>query len=270
MTPLAMRITKELFELKRNRTFVDPVGLLGKLDDVHCFELSQVDEIIDEFGWQLSRQPQQVGSLAFLPAPRTWLEVRNKRKDYRFGILLEEVTAADSKSPLHAKTTYAFGDSFESRDGGILLLRGSTTLGSALTLGCAPSLGKISEPTPQDWNNENAFRFWLYAALALINSPKIVGRRQFMPHRKLERAALKHQKLVGKFPLHGWTEIFLRITPPVIDGGADKETHLTGQRALHFCRSHLRIRLGKLELVSAHWRGDPALGIKRSRYSLVA
>jgi hypothetical protein len=109
---------------------------------------------------------------------------------------------------------------------------------------------------------------WIKAALALINTPKIIGRRQHMPNRALERE-LTRKMGVGKFPLHAWTEIYLQVSkPPEIDDGEPHEAHLTGQRALHFCRKHLRVRLGRIEYVSAHWRGDPALGIKRSRYTL--
>lgn len=110
-----------------------------------------------------------------------------------------------------------------------------------------------------------------YAILAIINSPRIVGRRTHRPHAGLQRALRRARGLgVGKFPLRGWTEIILEITPPQVDvSGRVHETRLTGRRALHFVRQHLRIRNGGLELVSAHWRGDAALGIKRSRYKVV-
>jgi hypothetical protein len=36
-------------------------------------------------------------------------------------------------------------------------------------------------------------------------------------------------------------------------------------------RSHLRhYRDGKVTVIPAHWRGDPALGIKRTRYLVAA
>jgi hypothetical protein len=77
--------------------------------------------------------------------------------------------------------------------------------------------------------------------------------------------------MVGTFPLRAWTEIVLEVTPPSEAGALDPgEAHLTGRRALHFCRQHLRIRGGRLELVKAHWRGDAAIGIKQSRYRVAA
>ena len=110
----------------------------------------------------------------------------------------------------------------------------------------------------------------IYAQLAmiLINSPHIIGRRKHMPHAGLERQ-LTRGLAGGKFPLHAWTEINLQVAKPVeIDDGEPHEAHLTGRRALHFVRKHIRIRLGQLEYVSAHWRGDPSIGIKRSRYTV--
>lgn len=114
--------------------------------------------------------------------------------------------------------------------------------------------------------------FWeigrvLLGALACINTPRIIGRRTHLPHRGLERELLKRKAVIGKFPLHAWTEILLDVTPPEeAKGLPDYEARLTGEKALHFVRAHLRIRLGKLEFVSSHWRGSVTNGIKRSRY----
>lgn len=118
---------------------------------------------------------------------------------------------------------------------------------------------------------ENALRMGMlvFGALAFINSPKIIGRRQHMPHKGLERELLKNQKVIGSFPLHAWTEIALDVTPPKEAAGQHEfEAHLTGRRALHFVRSHLRIREGRLQFVKSHWRGDAALGIRQSRYTV--
>ena len=110
---------------------------------------------------------------------------------------------------------------------------------------------------------------WLYGLLAIINTPRVIMRRQHMPHAGLQRALIASRRITGKYPLLAWQELQLKVQPPDIDE-SDHEAHLTGARALHFCRAHLRIRLGRLELVSAHWRGDPALGIKQTRYRVVA
>jgi hypothetical protein len=105
--------------------------------------------------------------------------------------------------------------------------------------------------------------------LALINTPRIIGRRQHMPHKSLEAKLSRLGFAAGKYPLHAWNEIRLEVgIPRDLSDEASTEAHLTGRKALHFCRSHIRIRLGRIEIVRAHWRGDAAVGIKRSRYKL--
>ena len=106
-----------------------------------------------------------------------------------------------------------------------------------------------------------------YALLALINTPRVIGQRTHWPHERLEREKLKKLNLVGKFPLRAWTEIILKIAQQDNrTGEPSEEHHLTGERCLHFCRTYLRVRLGMIEYVESHWRGNPALGMKRSRY----
>lgn len=107
-----------------------------------------------------------------------------------------------------------------------------------------------------------------YAMLALINSPGIIGQRGHYPFGYAERQILKKAKLIGNFPLRAWTEILLQVTPNPENrsNSASKEMHLTGERCLHYCRTYLRVRLGLLEYVEGHWRGNPALGIRQSRY----
>jgi hypothetical protein len=110
----------------------------------------------------------------------------------------------------------------------------------------------------------------LVALLAMINTPRVVGRRQHMPHAGLQKALARARQMVGKSPLRAWSEIVLEVTPPDLHHDEDpRELRLSGAKALHFVRAHLRIRLGHLELVSSHWRGDPALGIKQTRYRVV-
>lgn len=78
-------------------------------------------------------------------------------------------------------------------------------------------------------------------------------------------------KALGIPPARDWTEIKLQINKPAdIDDGQPHADRVTGQRALHFCRSHLRVKRGKLEYVRSHWRGDASLGIRRSTYKVAA
>jgi hypothetical protein len=105
-------------------------------------------------------------------------------------------------------------------------------------------------------------------ALDLINTPGLVGLRQHDPHRGLARKLYAARS--GSYPLRGWSEIVLKHQTRI----ADETEHHTGatyHKCLHFVRSHLRhYRDGKVTVIPAHWRGDPALGIKRTRYLVAA
>jgi hypothetical protein len=221
MTPLFHRIARELTLPKSERTFNDQVGLLGMLDDVHCFECTEISDAATEL-WNTSTPASRkavVEARAFLPAPKTWLEWKDKEIG-RIGVL---------------STSDGNYMAFEYRFAGV------------------PTLGAKTE-------------VFIASLLPFINTPRVIGRTQHMPHAGLERRLLR--SMGGRFAVHAWHEIRLHVTPPDISED-DHEAHLTGQRALHFCRAHLRIRLGQLQLVSAHWRGDAALGIKQARYKMV-
>jgi hypothetical protein len=245
MTPLAYRITKQLTLPAKVRTFNDNAGLLTRMDDVHCFEISEVVPLIDELAKHI-RRGNIDDRTSFLPAPKTWVEHRLDGMSLAF--LLEEtsdksvvaVSSAMSDKPDH----------FGSASNGRLIL------------------GASQQP---HWRDEIAGALsaeLLLATLAVINTPRIINRTTHNPNRWLERRLLSMRGVIGKFPLHAWTEIKLQITAPTDSDGEDREAHYTGDRALHFCRSHLRVRYGRVEIVRSHWRGDASLGIKQSRYKL--
>lgn len=253
MTPLARRIVKELTLPLKRRTFNDRVGLVPRMSDTHCFELSEVTQAIQSLAGDINRRPGSSDVLAFLPAPKTWLEWKVGAN--RYGILLEE-------TKFGADFTIAGEKGFFSETGGQIALH-ETLLASGLDDVAFRDAGWLGP------KNSHFLLLFIYAALALINTPRIIGRRQHMPHRGLERDLVRAMRTVGKFPLHAWTEIKLEIIDPHdASGDPSAEAHYTGKRALHFCRAHLRVRLGKLEIVRSHWRGDGSLGIKQSRYRL--
>lgn len=263
MTPLAHALAKELTLPMRNRSeFVQQysVQLRGALHDIHCFEVSDVIPLIIQFHSALRRVSEAeaghiMAELAFLPAPKTWIEYGDAGLGDRAGFLLEE--AGDRSIYITVASRKAFMEiGYITVENGVLVKKHTSRPGRFID-GTRKAEGQDLYTAP------------LYV-LALINTPRIIGRRQIMPHRGLERD-LTREMGVGKFPLHAWTEIKLQVAKPTdIDDGEPHEAHLTGRRALHFCRKHIRIRNGRLEYVSAHWRGDPALGIKRSRYTVTA
>lgn len=268
MTPLAMEIVKQILLKPSHRTFVDQCGLLDRMDDIHCFDVTEIGPLVDDLRgrfFSMSDEYLQNNEMFFLPAPKTWIEwsVGNGRR----GLLLEQDAGSSFCRCYWAAKHFESGRASSDAKIGKLFLGGSSVSRSQI-LASPPKFikdGDGGDGERAGWING------IYSSLVIINSPRIVGRRQHMPHRGLERRMLQERKNVGKFPLHAYTEILLRVTPPKDASNEEShEAHLTGQRALHFCRAHLRVRMGKLEVVKAHWRGDPSLGIKRSRYKVAA
>lgn len=260
MTPLAHQIVLDSTLPLAKRRHGPLEKELRLLEGVHFFDVSAVREVAEELSDSIGesytkQEPIAPELLAFLPAQRVWLETTHPACD-RVGILLE-----DQGELAEVQIVW------RQKDGTVILLKESfyipmkengefsTVYAEKLLQGKNKDKGFILE----------AWKDLIYAYLALINTPRVIGRRQHMPHAGLQRKLAAARGMVGKFPLHAWSEIVLEVTPPVVDEG-EHIAGLTGGKALHFCRAHLRIRLGKLELVSAHWRGDPALGIKQSRY----
>lgn len=267
MTPLAQRIVRELTLPLKARTFDDRKSLLPRMGDIHCFEISKVGDAVDEMAEALSLKgvkpdgrfgEKQVFSdarVAFLPAPKTWIEW--SIDNGRVGMLLD---AKNGETSAVVTVAMSNGPDFWSATNFLLYLGASEKFGEI-----ALSSNSVENGITRQWLIN--WQFFLYVALAFINTPKIVGRSTAPAHRGLEKALRKAETWRGKFPLKPWTEITLRIDPE--EGAAgDGSERLTGQRALHFCRSYLRFKGGKLEIVSAHWRGDGALGITRSTYKV--
>jgi hypothetical protein len=258
MTPLAAYLMKQVLARPKHREGVwrDPkiIGdLRFALNDIHCFEITACGPMLVEL-MSVYKRPDASAALfdrlGFLPAPNTWLEWKDTYGN-RVAILIRQVPDIDGIDRADM-TCYCAGG----------LVRGGSI---------SPSSGRIYvAPEYRDRRDIRKLVSFAVFVLPLINSPRIIGRRQHMPNAGLERR-LTRGLGVGKFPLHAWTEILLQVSKPIdIDDGEEHEAHLTGRRALHFCRKHIRIRRGQLEYVTAHWRGDPALGIKQSRYTVSA
>ena len=252
MTPIAKLIVQDGI-LGQNRTSSDRTYLRQLMEDVHCFETTQTMDMAWDLVKRLDGEDyKKMGDYIFLPAPKTWIEFETYGEKMAFH--LEEV-----KGGFYMTAIIHHDGSSSFNPVGLI--------NNNLKLSMIPGYGLGN--APKDFHKQIAiFCRLIYVLLSLINTPKIIGRRQRMPQNAFEKKLVK--KLgVGKFPLHAWTEIKLQVSKPTeIDDGEEHEAHLTGRRALHFCRAHLRVRMGKLEYVSSHWRGDPAIGIKQSRYAV--
>lgn len=265
MTPLAAFLAKQIISRPKHReTFWREESTVKQLEyslsDIHCFEVSEcVDVMLDLVTKFLyDRDAYKVEELfadyGFLPAPKTWIEWRDR--GVRLAVLFEQ------EGDFLAKATFYHENAV--KPGGFISLRSQIQQGPD---------GKPRTPAwliPDDQIVDLAWPFVSYAQvmLTLLNSPHIIGRRSHNPNKVLARKLMKQS--AGSFPLRAWTELLLQVNkPPDIDDGEPHESQLTGQRAFHFVRKHIRIKLGRLEFVSSHWRGDIALGVKQTRYVAV-
>lgn len=267
MTPFAQAILNDSAQPKLKRKFLTEPDVYtdvpSALLKAHSFEISAVVDLAADLIGRRSEKlrggqiwPKQDSALAFLPAETTWIEYQhNTPVKHRAGLLLDQkdsiaccVFCREEKGVMGAYSELYFP------------LSGEENFGN--WLGETDSSERVA--TKED---ANLAIKTIYAFLAIINTPRVIGRRQHMPHAGLQRKLAGKHGMVGKFPLRAWTEIVLEVRPPEMDE-SEQETRLTGGKALHFVRAHLRIQNGQLVLVSPHWRGDPALGMVQSRYRL--
>ena len=264
MTPLASFLAKQIIARPKHRAsdWRDSgklAQLTTALSDIHCFEVSAcVDLMLDMLehvvaDWEPGKTEGLYADFAFLPAPKTWVEWRDARTGLRLAFLFEQV--GDWRA-----TATMFCHKWAKPAGQISLT--SPYQHSVDGKQIVPAWAHSTDNYAQD-----AMAF-AHAFLPLLNSPHVVGRHSHMPNRSLERKLV--QQMAGSFPLRAWTELKLEVNKPIeIDDGAPHEAHLTGSRAFHFVRKHLRFKCGRLEYVKAHWRGDIALGVKQTRYTAV-
>lgn len=259
MTPGARLILADYMQPRAKRIFIDDGGLLPSLRDAHFFDCSAIMPIAR----QLASQIAEHGSrevLGFLPAPKTWMEWSENGGRTIKGVLLEAEHGADV-----AHEIYGEWWSTRRETGG-----GSYRYQPGLKLHQPPSQHPAETKRRQMLAELFSGGPLALALLACINTPRVIGRKTHLPAAKLQRAFASGRPMRGTFPQGAWTEMVLEVTPPRLQEGPCRPGYLSGARALHFVRAHLRVRQGMLELIKAHHRGDPSLGIKRTRYRLVA
>jgi len=265
MTPIAHALVADSIKPKKERQYGDLANRLKLLDGLHFFEVTAIYEAAKAIS-------EKVGEAvlgghddrAFLPAPR----------------IMMEFAISDPAMPLVARQAFIVE---ERRDGFadvtlILKYGDGRIVSSNGVIAVIPMRGKCQtkevfinkKHLSMDADTASAIACCIYALLAMINTPRIIGRRSRMPHAGLQRKIAALHGMPGKYPIQAWQEMLLEVTPPRDEAGhGERKTCLTGGKALHFVRSYLRIRAGKLELVSSHWKGDPALGVKQTRYRVI-
>lgn len=252
MTPLANTYLRWLTTPIKNRAPLnnpDGVDVWASLYGARCFEVTEVVPLINELNSAMKKDQDSgmtkgvVETYAFLPAEKTWIESRSE-KGKREAILLADVGGGKADMTLFTE--------------GICAKVASLNLNEFLNYDSvfAPSEGEV---------NLIAFT---YQALAIINTPRIVAQQEHAPNKGIQKR-LNAARQITPFKLLPWSEIKLEVTGAGSDKGSDgSENALTGKRALHFCRAHIRVKRGRIEYVSSHWRGDPAIGIRQSDYKI--
>lgn len=275
MPPLAQFLKRQSMARPKDRIGIwsDPKNvetLKADLDGITCFEITAALPLVRQLAETLNTyEDNKLGEFitanAFLPAPKTWIERRaDKIPDDlpRVAILLDP--SPPGVLPGAAGITFVSLFAAES-----MSIAGVLTQDDPRRVYCVESANHEAYPgdIPLDQEQRAEILRTARYALAIINSPKVVSRQQHPPHKGLMREVRRHKNFGEAFQLLPWHEIKLQITKPrAIDDGVPHQDQITGQRALHFVRKFMRIRLGRLEYVSAHWRGDPALGIHQSDY----
>jgi hypothetical protein len=309
VTPLATQVAHQLALPAGKRSFDDRAGVLGMIgSDLHCFEVSAIGKTVNDameadnlWGDAATMLPR-----AFLPSPVTWLEMqledhsrmawaleragigfRVSFVDNNKGLFSMPVCEFADAGPLAANPVLVkpltelaldplapkqpppeIGDNYislglpvmERRDAALAKLRLLEFEKEIVET----SIGRLTEV--QRFHNRGVV--WSLLVLDLINTPGLIGLRQHDPHRGLARKLYAARS--GSYPLQGWSEVVLKHQTHIAEDG-ERHTGATFHKCLHFVRSHLRhYRDGKVTVIPAHWRGDPALGIKRTRYRLAA
>lgn len=267
MSPLAQAILRQALLPPRKRSFVDKVGFLDRFYDFQCFDLSRevvvmaqhMAAVDDEAGFRA-----MVSDVSFLPANRTWIELPYF-DDEGSGAITGRIGLLFEREGRGANLYTVCQDQ---------ALLGAVMRPLFLPLeeyGGDPYIVEYPIDTPEnevEWARDSVAEF--HAMLALINSPRVTGRQQNHPHAGLQRALLRQRGPIGKYPLQAWHRVVLKVPAELQDMSDDspREGHYTGARLEHFVRAHYRWPAGRRVHVQGHWRGDPSLGTRRSRYEV--
>lgn len=258
MTPLAHAIAREICLPASARTMSDECGLAAAFLNPRCFECTPLDPVIEPLISKIFTRTHSI----LLPATETWIESAFASfGGRRIGWLVTEIDGGNAEVRMVSRYP---NSALVAEPIVVLLPLGSPWLMQDYGRGVPPS------PT--------ALLTRLVALLAAISAPNS-DRLDHAPHRGLQKRLCRAKGLSpGTFELLPWSEI--RLFAPIGDDARRLERPAAAhapaggpgaglRKAHHFCRSHMRsLKNGKIVPVRAHMRGDPALGTKRSWYSV--
>lgn len=259
MTPLAQYLVRAHL----NGDFAAPVD--GPFRDAaaalagsaaQCFEVSEVWEMADALMRHRSYKHLEDPNL-FLPAPVTWIEwTRTSDEERRLAVLVAEMAPKTWKIQVFA----------DKANGNIATGTAITWIIEGNNVFFPIEHPNDLTPASQDFYIETTRMVSAY--LCVINTPLVVRQEKHEPRAELRRKLLRAGVIDGKTRFQPWVTIKLDVqTPSEIEGGGSR---MTGTKAFHFCRAHLRLRLGKVEWVRSHWRGDANKGVVNHDYRVRA
>jgi hypothetical protein len=241
MTPLALKTARQLLTSGGERSF------LTQLLASACFDLSPVGGIVRETGQELlgtlaAEHRLEHGGLLFAPAGSSWIEMMMPGLPRIGALVWSEENVIWFESATRDVSGFLEldedGEHFSSGRNGAIK---STGPDYDMALGVLAS--------------------FVASALLLINAPRGVERHASPPHkglaREVRRAGFGELK-----PVHT-----IRLAKRSGHVGEPEPAGQGSPKAFHFCRSHLRkLPNGEITRIRAHWRGDPALGVRQGDY----
>jgi len=282
VTPLAHKIARMLANA-RVRTVVEQQGQGGTptlkkwLYGAHFFEVTNCLEtayaMTDQLREMESDEVEDImAERIFLPSPQCWIELAFHNTRYAYyleqssedGLVIARVIglrslSADADLKHHELHVVPLGTFSQYTAGKVNF----TVLDDPLKF---ENLSGNDNDELFDEIMLTSLKVFLY----LINNPVIAGRTTHPPHKGLIKE-IRNTWGGSGFPLHGWTEVKIDVTKTAPIGTKEEvDGTSTGRRPLHFVRKFMRIRRGQTEYVKAHYRGDPSIGIKQTRYNAVA
>lgn len=235
---------------------------------LRCFEVTDIRDLAFQLAFQNEWEWASGEDRAtFSPAPLSWIELVNSNGCLQ-AFLLEDRPDKQASTVWPDKTGLLTNvrliTCFSLTDEGV-------SVHDTFTACNYDGRGKVF--VPQDWRDEDRVRCMAWARFcsalcSVINTPKISNHVKHVPSEKLKRKFTRANK---GHPMPRWTKVTLDVAAPKVTRTAsEREDEVLSGRALHLCRSFIRIRQGKLERVRSHWRGDPAFGVVRADYEVKA
>ena len=133
-------------------------------------------------------------------------------------------------------------------------------------------LVEITSSNPQFRVADQAvFERFVTAILTFLTQPKLVVDRHDRQREQRLQAANRARSKRGMAPLGAVRDIHLNLDAPAFRGEGGPAASGNGEgrngTALHQVRAFWRYRLGQLQVVKSHWRGDPRYGVSARRYT---